>query len=230
MAALAFRNTVQTIEHIRLDTSTAENDWDNAFLLDAARFQTGSQTAVIYNWQSGVFELNAIAARSSIASSMKETAVTIGPEISELIESLARPVQGSPGEAHFFEKFPEVFQYGLKRLAVVPLRAGRLLGLLTLGRSAETSFHPAELETAERAARLLAAVREGEVLRQDVLERKLVERAKDILQRRRRLSEEQAYRLMRSNSRRRRVPIANLARDIIEASSQRRLLRNCPLG
>ncbi len=230
MAALAFRNTVQTIDQIRLDASTAETDRDNAFLLDATRLQTRSQTAVIYTWQSGVFELNAIAARSSIASSVNETAVTIAAEMSERIESLAGPVQGSPGDGYFFEKFPEVFQYGLKRLAVVPLRPGRLLGLLTLGRSEQTSFNPAELETAERAARMLAAVREREALRLNLLERKLVERATAILQRRRRLSEEQAYRLMRNNSRRRRVPMAKLAKEIIEASLQRRLLRNCPMG
>jgi AmiR/NasT family two-component response regulator len=94
---------------------------------------------------------------------------------------------------------------------VVPLRAGNLLGLLTLGRAEETSFNPSELETAQRAARLLAAVRERDSLQQDLLDRKLVERARGILQRRRRLSGEQAYRL-------------------IEASLRRQLLRNCPRG
>ncbi len=29
MAALAFRNSIQTIDYIRLDTSTAETDRDN---------------------------------------------------------------------------------------------------------------------------------------------------------------------------------------------------------
>ena len=129
-----------------------------------------------------------------------------------------------------FERFPEVFQYHLKRLAVVPLRAGNLLGLLTLGRAEETSFNPSELETAQRAARLLAAVRERDSLQQDLLDRKLVERARGILQRRRRLSAEQAYRLMRNSSRRRRVPMANLAKQIVEASLRRQLLRNCPRG
>jgi response regulator NasT len=52
------------------------------------------------------------------------------------------------------------------------------------------------------------------------LERKLVERAKGILQQRRRLSEEQAYLLLRNNSRRRRMPMVNLAREIIDVSVQ----------
>lgn len=230
MAALAFRNIIQTIDYIRLDASTAETDPDHAFLLDATRSQTGSQTAVVYAYQAEDFGLNAIAARSSIASRAKNSAVTIGVELSERIESLAAPVQGSAGDGRLFDKFPEIFQYRLKRLAVAPLRAGKLLGLLTLGRAEETSFNPFELETVQRAARLLAAVRERESLQEDLLDRKLVERAKGILQRRRRLSEEQAYRLMRNHSRRRRVPIANLAKEIIEASLQRRLLRNCPMG
>ncbi len=174
--------------------------------------------------------MKGIAARSSIASRVKDAAVTIGVEMSERIASLPGPVQGSPVDGRFFERFPEVFQYHLKRLAVVPLRAGNLLGLLTLGRAEESSFNPSELETAQRAARLLAVVRERDSLQQDLLDRKLVERAKGILQRRRRLSEEQAYRLMRNNSRRRRVPMANLAKEIIESSLQRQLLRNCPMG
>ncbi len=230
MAALAFRNSILTIEYIRLDTGTAETDRDNAFLLDATRLQTGSQTAVVYAYHAEDLALSAIAARSSIASRVKDAAITIGAEMSQRIESLPGPVQGSPADGRFFERFPEVFQYRIKRLAVVPLRAGKLLGLLTLGRAEETSFNPSELEIAQRAARLLAAVRERDSLRQDRLDRKLVERATGILQRRRRLSEEQAYRLLRHNSRRRRIPMANLAKEIVEASLQRRLLRNCPMG
>jgi GAF domain-containing protein len=230
MAALAFRNSIQTIDYIRLDTSTAESDKDNAFLLEATRLQTGAQTAVVYARQGAEFELKGIAARSSIASRVKDAAVTIDAEMSERIESLPGPVQGSPIDARFFERFPEVFQYHLKRLAVVPLRAGKLLGLLTLGRSEETSFNASDLETAQRAARLLAALRERDSLQQDLLDRKLVERASRILQRRRRLSEERAYRLMRDISRRRRISVPNLAKEIVEITLQRQLLRNCPMG
>jgi AmiR/NasT family two-component response regulator len=43
-----------------------------------------------------------------------------------------------------------------------------------------------------------------------------MERAKGILQARRRLSENQAYLLLRSESRRRRVSMVDLAREIIE--------------
>jgi hypothetical protein len=185
---------------------------------------------VVYIYQAETSELNSIAARSSIASRVKDAAVTIDAEMSDRIESLSGPVQGGPVDERFFEKFPETFQYHLKRLAVVPLRVRNFLGLLTLGRADETSFNPSELETAKGAARLLAAAHERDSLQQDLLDRKLIERAKGILQRRRRLSEEQAYRLMRNNSRRRRIRMANIAKEIIEASVRRQLLRNCPRG
>jgi AmiR/NasT family two-component response regulator len=67
---------------------------------------------------------------------------------------------------------------------------------------------------------LLTAVLERDSLRQKLVERKLVERAKGILQQRRKLSEEQAYLLLRNNSRRRRMPMVNLAKEIIELAVQ----------
>src|ERR1019366_3922582 len=94
----------------------------------------------------------------------------------------------------------------------------QLFGFLTLGRVSETSFDQAALEVAQRAGRLLTAVLERDTLQQKLVERKLVERAKGILQQRRRLSEEQAYLLLRNNSRRRRIPMANLAKEIIQVS------------
>jgi hypothetical protein len=156
--------------------------------------------------------------RTAENDSVKHAAVTIGAETSERIESPAGPAQRTARHARFIET-----------LAVIPFGADVLLGLPTLRLSEET-INSSELEAEERAARLLAAVRERESLRKYLLERKLVERAKGILQRRGRLSEEQAYRVMRNNSRRRGVPMANLAKEIIQASLQRRLLRNCPMG
>jgi GAF domain-containing protein len=145
--------------------------------------------------------------------------VTLSHPTSQWIESLAGPVQGKPAAEPNFEKFPEVLQYQLKHLLVVPLRTkNHLLGLLTLGRPNGASFDSAAIAVAQRAGRLLVAVLERDSLQQKLLERKLVERAKGILQQRRRLSEEQAYLLLRNNSRRRRMPMVNLAREIIDVS------------
>jgi GAF domain-containing protein len=217
MAAFALQEIIPTRYYIRLDSTVAETDTDHAFLLDAVRLQTGSQTAVLYGFEAETSEVNAVAARSGSAARVKDVGVTLSHATGRWIESLGGPVQGRPAGEPDFERFPEVLQYQVKRLVIVPLRTqDNLLGLLTLGRSAETSFEPAAMDVARRAGRLLTAVLERDSLQQRLLERKLVERAKGILQQRRKLSEEQAYLLLRNNSRRRRMPMVNLAKEIIE--------------
>jgi GAF domain-containing protein len=224
MAAFALQDIIRTRYYMRLDSSVAETETDHALLLDAARLQTDSETAVLYEFQlepfnAGNAEVNAITARSGVAARVKDVGVTLTAATSQWIESLVSPVQGRPAAEPNFEKFPEVLQYQLKRLMIAPLRTeNRLLGLLTLGRPVETTFDPPALEVARRAGRLLTAVLERDSLQQKLVERKLVERAKGILQKRRKLSEEQAYLLLRNNSRRRRMPMVNLAKEIIEVS------------
>jgi GAF domain-containing protein len=224
MAAFAFQDIIQNRYYVRLDSSVAQTETDHALILDAARLRTDSQTAVLYSLQPETSEVTAITARSSVAARMKGVATTFSDATSQWIESLTGSVQGNPEREPHLEKFPDVLQYRLKRLVVVPLRKEEhLLGLLTLGRSAETSFDPAAIELAQRAGRLLTAVLERDFLRKKLVERKLVERAKGILQQRRNLSEEQAYHLLRNHSRRRRMPMANLAREIIDVSLSRTL-------
>jgi GAF domain-containing protein len=221
MAAFALQNVSQTRYYIRSDSGAAETETDYALLLDAVRLQTGSETAALYEFQPETSEFNAITSRSSIGARMKDVGVTLSSTTSQWIGSLAGPTQGRPAAEPNFEKFPEVLQYQLKRLAIIPLRTENdLLGLLTLGRLIETTFEPADIEVAERAGRLLTAVLERNSLEQKLLERKLVERAKGILQQRRNLSEERAYLLLRDNSRRRRMPMVNLAKEIIESYVQ----------
>jgi hypothetical protein len=221
MAAFALQNIAQTRYYIRLDSATAETETDQALLLDVARLQTDSQAAVLYQVQPEASTLVALTARSTVQARVKEVGVTLSPSASGWIESLTHPVQGSHAGEPNFERFPEVLQYQLKRLMVVPLRTkDDLLGLLTIGRFAETAFDPKAIEAAQRAGRLLTALFERDSLRQKLLERKLMERAKGILQERRAISEEEAYLLLRNNSRRRRLPMAELAREIIETHAQ----------
>lgn len=226
MAAFALQNIAQTRYYIRLDSALAETETDHALLLDATRLLTDSQAAVLYQTQPETSAINAITARSAVPSRVKEVGVTLSPATSEWIESLTQPVQGTRLTDPNFEKFPEILQYQLRRLIVIPLRTeDNLLGLLTLGRTVETAFDAEAIAAAQRASRLLTAIFERDFLRQKLLERKLVERAKGILQHRRRLSEEQAYLLLRNNSRRRRLPMTELAREIIEAHVQADLPR-----
>jgi two-component system, response regulator PdtaR len=219
MAAFAFETINYSRYYIRLDSAIAEHETPLSILLDAALDRTESQTAIVYAFQPEELEVRGIAARSVVASRLRDTGVTLSVGTSRWLETLAGVVQGSPRSDANFEKFPEALQYQVKRLIVVPLRSeDRLLGALTLGRNTETVFEAHELDVATRAGRLLAAVMERDALQRKLVERKLVERAKGILQDRRRLSEEQAYLLLRNNSRRRRIPMAHLAKEIIETS------------
>jgi hypothetical protein len=139
MAAFAIQDIIRTRYYIRLDSTIAENESDHALLLDAARLQTDSETAVLYEFEpeasdSGDTEVNAIVVRSGIAARVKGVGVTLTAATSKWIESLVDPVQGRPWAEPNFEKFPKVLQYQLKRLMIAPLRTeNHLLGLLTLG-------------------------------------------------------------------------------------------------
>jgi GAF domain-containing protein len=218
MAAFAFENVDYSRYYIRLDSAITETETDHALLLDVARELTNAQSAVVYALQPDELEIKAIAARSVVPSRVLDAGVTLSLGTSRWLESLTGIVQGASRRDVNFENFPEALQYQVKRLIVVPLRSeSRLLGLLTLGRAMDTVFVEEDLHIASRAGRLLGAVLERDALQQKLVERKLVERAKGLLQQRRRLSEEQAYLLLRNNSRRRRMPMAELAKEIIES-------------
>lgn len=217
MAAFAFENVNYGRYYFRLDSTLTPGDTDHAFILDSARELTASQTAIVYGFDRHELEVRAVAVRSGIGARLGATGVTFTVNASRWLERLTGPAQASPLSDPNFEKFPEALQYRLPRLLVTPLRGDSgLLGVLTLGRSEDTPFGAHEVEAAGRAGRLLAAVLERDALRQKLAERKLIERARGIVQQRRRVSEEQAYTMLRNNSRRRRIPMAHLAKEIIE--------------
>jgi len=124
----------------------------------------------------------------------------------------AETLQVSPASDIPFENLPEVFQYGYQRL-------------LTLGRRSADSFDRQALEGAEPVASIVAALLERDALQNAMRERKLVERAKGLLQKKERISEENAYLLLRKVSRYRRIPMAEVAREIIQSNA----IRSTPL-
>jgi AmiR/NasT family two-component response regulator len=69
--------------------------------------------------------------------------------------------------------------------------------------------------------RIVGALLERDALQSALKERKLVERAKGILQKKERISEENAYLLLRKVSRYRRLPMAEVAREIIQSGVNR---------
>ena len=74
---------------------------------------------------------------------------------------------------------------------------------------------------AQRARELRAARDEVAAIRQQLENRKMVERAKGILMRRTGLSEQEAYRILQRTSQDRSVPMADVAREVLESEPGR---------
>jgi GAF domain-containing protein len=128
-------------------------------------------------------------------------------------------------------KYPELARRsGLASLLSVPLLAGlKVIGTLNIYTRERRPFTPEEIGVAQAVAGQAALAFENARLISESLEmkktletRKLIERAKGILQLRHGTTEEQAYLDMRSESRRLRRPMRELAEAIILAEELHR--------
>jgi two-component system, response regulator PdtaR len=226
MATLVTEQLGEKRFFIRLNSATADRDSDLTIALEAAVLRTAAEVAIIYRFDPRGGEFNAVARHSNRPAAIPDVGATLSSLTSQWLEKLAESAQGNPSQDARFEKLPEVVQHKLKRLLVVPLRTGGgLLGILTLGRFEDSEFDEEAIRIAERSSSLLSAAIERDSLQQKLVERKLVERAKGILQQRQRLSEEQAYMHLRNTSRRRQTPMVELAKEIIETQTLRRAVR-----
>jgi GAF domain-containing protein len=203
---------------IHCASATADIDSDLTIALFASVVKASAEVGVVYRLESEAGRLDAVARQSTLTSPLTDFDTTLSGAASHWLEDLTEPVQGKPSRDQLFQELPEVVQHGLGYLLVAPIAGVEgLLGILTLGRrSGSCEFDADAVGVARRSASLLAAAIERDSLQQKLQERKLMERAKGILQSRRRLSEHQAYLFLRSESRRRRLPMAELAREIIE--------------
>ena len=141
---------------------------------------------------------------------------------------------GAPG----LDSFPESVAMQVSTLLAFPLRADdKLCGVLTLSRKEPRPYGSAEMETAAKlGGALVAAMRELErerevealraklrsarhenlLLEKRLVERKLVERAKGLLQVHYGWTEEDAYYHLRRTSRQQRTPMAVIAQRVID--------------
>ncbi len=199
-------------------SATADTDSDLTIALFASVVKTGAEVGVVYRLDTEAGRLEAVARQSTLTSHAADFDITLGVPASRWLEDLNEPVQGKPARDQLFQELPDVIQHGLECVLVAPLAGVEgLLGFLMLGRrSGSREFDADAIGVARRSASLLSAALERDSLQQKLQERKLMERAKGILQSRRKLSEHQAYLFLRSESRRRRVPMVDLAREIIE--------------
>lgn len=122
-----------------------------------------------------------------------------------------------------FSDFPEIHDRRLEGVVSIPLvHDGATVGLLNIGRE-----EPASLPAAELAAlfglslpmgALLVAGVEYSKLSGQLADRKILERAKGILQARLAWTEEQAYLHLRRTSRRRRIAMRIIAREVVDGA------------
>jgi len=128
-------------------------------------------------------------------------------------------------------KYPELARRsGLASLLSVPLLVGsKVIGTLNIYTSERRSFSPEDIGFANAVAGQAALALENARLISETLEmkcmleeRKVIERAKGILQRRHDITEEKAYLDLRSESRRLRRPMRELADAIVLAEELHR--------
>jgi GAF domain-containing protein len=114
---------------------------------------------------------------------VQEIGLSLLDATSNRLDALVTAEQGSPRSNPLFERFPEVLQVRPAVLAAVPVRGEEphLLGVVVLSH-AETEFAPEQLDAATKITRLVAAVLERDDLRRKLEERKIIERAKGMIQ------------------------------------------------
>jgi ANTAR domain len=200
---------------------------DLAAILPQLMEQTRAHAAIVYRAESRgnseADEFRAVAARSAATARIPELGVTVGDAASAVLRRSTQPFQTSRVNDERFTNLPEFLQFGIATLLIFPLRtADSLLGFLTLGRTSLEPFDPPAILSALPLAHLATAVLERDALRIALKERKLVERAKGLIQRHGRLSEEDAYLFLRNQSRRARRPMAEIAEDVIAGGALRR--------
>jgi GAF domain-containing protein len=216
----------RTRYYLRIDLSSAETESDFDPLLNTLTAQSQSDALAIYRFDPGANEFKAAAVRAAAQPLIRNAGVTLTAAASTWLFGLTEPAQGNAATDERFERFPERLQFGVETILAVPFRNGeKLLGFLTLSRCQGGDFDAETVQLAKRTGRLIAAVMERDDLQKALRERKVVERAKGILQQRRGLSEERAYVLLRNTSRRRRLPMFEVAREIINFGGRTRAAR-----
>ena len=153
--------------------------------------------------------------------------------VAERRETIA--ISEQAGLDHRFRGFSQLPEDGFEAFLSVPILAGgRLIGVLNL-QHRRPHAHPAtEISLVSTIGHLVGAEVErarldGEVAKLAVqLEtRKLLERAKGILQRDLGLTEEQSYLKLQQESRRRRIPMKQVAEAVVLSEELRRSLPDC---
>ncbi len=176
-------------------------------------------------------ELVVSAARCSSPDYLQKLPLKIEDSLIGRVVREARPLMAMNVAAEKQFRYPELARKtGLKSLLSVPLFAKeKVIGTINIYTSSERLFTEEEVGFVKVVAGQAATAIENSRLLSETLEmkrtletRKLVERAKGILQHRQNLTEEDAYLRLRNESRRLRRPMRDLAEAIILADDLNR--------
>jgi hypothetical protein len=209
---------------------------------------THSAAAHLYWMDPAAYELRLVSASSTPEDSRIPRVSLEFPKITQrwlldLPQAAVVPA-GNPN----FARFPETVASGFSCLLAFPLRVRepareeRLAGILTVCRKDVRSFAAADIETAGKLVdalvasmkeldrqselgllreKLRSARQENSLLERRLAERKLVDRAKGLLQIHYGWTEEDAYYHIRKTSRQQRTPMGIIAQRIIDVSAAR---------
>jgi GAF domain-containing protein len=204
---------------------------------------TGATAAHLYWMDPAAYELRLVSASSTSEDCrIPRVSMRLPAAVRRWLEGLREPVVLTADDSRF-TSFPETSALDLAGLLVSPLcREHGLAGILTLSRTEKRAFGPGEIAAVAKASdALMAAMKEAEERREvealreklrsarqenshlekKLAERKLVERAKGLLQEEHRWTEEDAYYHLRRTSRQQRTPMAVIAQRVIDVAVAR---------
>jgi len=201
-------------------------------LLDLALTESNAQGAYLHH-----FDRPNSAARLVVWSGLSPIAAAVSLEVhgaavrTHFERHTPIVLQDGAASYHRFEIFPEFRKNRFEGVVSIPLLdAGDVVGMLDICRSQSAGWQPREFSfllslsvpigalLAASAARL-SLEREVEKLTQQLADRKLLERAKGLIQSRFEWTEEQAYLCLRKLSRQRRTPMREIALEIIATAA-----------
>lgn len=214
-----------------LNTQTAQNSTGSSFpgspaimpLLELALAQTNGQGAYLYRFdrEEPVARLAAWAGLAPAESDWQN----LKAPIRNLEGPASVVLQERAWSDRRFEPLPEFRQNRFHGVVSIPLQdSGEVVGIANFCRSRPVVLPPRELSFLLSLSLPLGALLNGEAVRgqltratQLLADRKLLARAKGLLQANLGWSEEEAYLQIRRLSRQKRTPMREIARELIEA-------------
>jgi hypothetical protein len=216
-------------------------------VLDLVVSTLESAAAHLYWMDPVAYELRLVSASSTKEDSrIPRIGLEFPSAVKRWLEGFPQGGIASPGDPNF-ARFPETIAFEFSSLLAFPLREeNQLVGILTLCRKDARAFGRVEMEFVGKLSdalvaamkdyarrnevdslreKLRSARQENALLEKRLAERKLVERAKGLLQMHYGWTEEDAYYHLRKTSRQQRTPMALIAQRIIDVTAAKEMDR-----